>query len=95
MSKTINSFSPDPRLWTSEQVAIRLNRSVPWFYEHLPRLKQLGFPRKDEELGGWDSKAIECWIDKRSCLDSTLRVRLRSSVKPSEHKANGSQAQES
>jgi predicted DNA-binding transcriptional regulator AlpA len=67
-------FLPDPRLWTPEQVAMRLNRSVPWLYEHMPRLRQLGFPDKDAELGGWDSKAIETWIDRRSRIDTGSNV---------------------
>lgn len=59
-------------MWKPDQVATRLNRSIPWLYEHLPRLYQLGFPKKDKELGGWDSVAIESWLDKRSNVTSKM-----------------------
>ena len=57
---------PDARIWGQEECAARLNKSVPWFYAHLPRLEQLGFPKKDNVLGGWDSKNIEVWLDHRA-----------------------------
>jgi hypothetical protein len=57
--------TPDARIWSPKECAARLNKSVPWLYAHLPRLQQLGFPRKDRELGGWDSKTIEVWLDQR------------------------------
>jgi hypothetical protein len=57
---------PEARIWGHEECAARLNKSVPWFYDHRARLEQLGMPKKDEMLGGWDSKAFEVWLDTRS-----------------------------
>jgi hypothetical protein len=72
MSRQI-SPAPEARIWGYEECAARLNRSVPWFYSHKRRLEQLGMPRKDLALGGWDSKAFEVWLDQRAGLN-TLTV---------------------
>jgi predicted DNA-binding transcriptional regulator AlpA len=71
--KTTRSL-PDPRIWSPDQVASRLGRSPGWLYERMPRLKQLGFPRKDEVLGGWDSKAVENWLDRRAGLETNANI---------------------
>jgi hypothetical protein len=57
---------PDPRFWNYEQCAARLSKSVGWFRSHRVRLEQLGMPRRDDILQGWDSKAFEAWLDARS-----------------------------
>lgn len=62
---------PDARIWGYEECSARLNRSVAWFYNHKRRLEQLGMPKKDAALGGWDSKAFEAWIDRRSGFDGS------------------------
>lgn len=63
---------PDARIWSPEECAARLNKSVPWFYHHKRRLEQLGMPKKDGTLGGWDSKAFEAWLDRRAGLMSNI-----------------------
>jgi hypothetical protein len=65
---------PVPRIWGARQVAARLNRSVEWFYSHLPRLKQLGFPSKDNILGGYDSIAVDAWMDRRAGLKNVSNI---------------------
>jgi len=65
---------PTPRLWGVREIAARLNRSVAWFYEHKAHLKQLGFPCRDEVLGGWDSHAVEAWFDRRAGMASTANI---------------------
>jgi hypothetical protein len=62
-------YTPDPRYWNEFQVAARLDKGLQWFQRHKATLEAEGFPRKDSLLGGWDSKAIEMWMDERSGLD--------------------------
>lgn len=69
MTRRKPDFLPDPRAWNEFQVACRLNRGLRWFQENRVQLEKGGFPRKDDLLGGWDSKAIERWMDARSGLD--------------------------
>ncbi len=57
---------PSPRVWTGKQIAARFNRSQTWFYKHLPRLRQLGFPKRDPIVGGWDRVTVEAWLDRRA-----------------------------
>jgi len=52
----------------------RFNRSIAWVYAHMPRLVQLGFPKKDEAFGGWDSLAIEGWFDRRSGVSNNTSI---------------------
>jgi len=61
-------FIPSPRPWNEYQVAARLNRGSEWFRVNRAALEAEGFPRKDRLLDGWDSKAIEAWLDRRSGL---------------------------
>lgn len=68
------SVLPSPRVWKVRQIAARFNRSVAWVYAHMPRLVQLGFPRKDQVLGGWDSLAIEGWFDRRSSVGALSSI---------------------
>jgi predicted DNA-binding transcriptional regulator AlpA len=65
---------PRPRVWGAREIAARLNRSVAWFYEHKARLKQLGFPSRDEVIGGWDSYAVEAWLDRRAGTVNTANI---------------------
>lgn len=68
MSRTKPEFVPEPRGWSSYQVACRLGHGEAWFREHRPLLEAEGFPRFDELIAGWDSAAIERWLDQRSGL---------------------------
>jgi len=69
MPKPKPQFTPTPRPWNEFQVASRLNRGVEWLRKSRAALEAEGFPRKDLLLDGWDSKAIETWLDRRSGLD--------------------------
>lgn len=63
-------YTPSPRVWNEFQVASRLNHGLEWFRKNRSELEgKDGFPGKDNRLGGWDSKAIELWLDRRSGLD--------------------------
>ena len=56
---------PESRIWTRKQAASRLGLSIKKFMKKLPRLVQLGFPKMDEELEGFDSYRIEKFLDGR------------------------------
>jgi len=64
-------FTPPPRSWNEYQVATRLNRGTEWFRSNRQRLESEGFPSRDTLLDGWDSKAIEAWMDRRSGLNES------------------------
>lgn len=53
-----------------EDVARRFNHSRPWFYKHRRRLEQLGFPPKDNSVGGWIASAVDNWLDQRGQANS-------------------------
>lgn len=69
MAKAKPPFIPDPRAWSTYQVACRFGRSESWFKEHRGALEAAGFPRSDALLGGWDGCAIELWFDMRSGIN--------------------------
>ena len=52
------------------QVATRLGCCEATFSHHRKELEELGFPAYDAILGGWDSDAIQDWLDRRSGLGS-------------------------
>lgn len=62
------TFTPEPRILTAWQVATRLGKSVGWLNQNLDALGRIGFPRRDEFFQGWDSNAIEAWLDRRAGL---------------------------
>jgi hypothetical protein len=60
---------PDPRLWTEEQVAARLQIHVETLRRERGRLEGLGFPRRDPDLFSLtDAAAVEAWLDRRARL---------------------------
>lgn len=71
MPRTLKQI-PGARIWSYAECAARLNKSVPWFYQHRNRLEQLGMPKKDGLLGGWDANAFEAWLDRRAGLTATV-----------------------
>lgn len=72
MARAKPTFVPTPRILTDYQVAARLGRSESWLRDH--RDKLIGFPKRDDELGGTDGDAIEAWLDVRAGLiDTALR----------------------
>ena len=70
MTRRKPPYIPEPRIWTRYQVAARLGKSETWFRRHREYLEHLGFPRRDEDLEGWDGDAINHWIDSKSGLPS-------------------------
>lgn len=70
MSRAKASFVPTPRVWTAYQVACFLNMSEEKWRGRRAEYEALGFPKRDEFLGGWDADAIERWLDVRSGLAS-------------------------
>lgn len=70
MSRAKRIFTPEPRVWFAYQVAARLNMSEETFHGRRPKLEAMGFPRRDDFLGGWDADAVERWLDVRSGLAS-------------------------
>lgn len=69
MAKRKPTYIPVPRPFNEFQTAARLNRGVEWFRQNRARLKAEGFPDYDDLLGGWDSEAIDRWMDARSHID--------------------------
>lgn len=65
---------PNARIWNAAQVAAVFGRSANWLYAHRNRLEQLGFPSRDRELGGWHSRAIEAWLDRRAGVESNASI---------------------
>ena len=68
MTRAKPIYIPTPRTLNALQLLARLGKSPGWFKEHRTELEAEGFPPYDELLGGWDSKAVEAWFDKRSRL---------------------------
>ncbi len=57
-----------PRIWTEAVTAGRLGMSVTTFRNKLGKLRLAGFPARDELLRGYDSQAVETWLDNRAGL---------------------------
>jgi hypothetical protein len=54
---------------TLEALASYLDHSVTWLAARIERWENLlSFPRRNGELDGWDSVAVDLWIDGRSNL---------------------------
>lgn len=67
MSRKKPDFMPEPRIWNAEQVGARLGKSASWFQQkHESLSADHGMPRRDPDLMGWDSLAVERWLDARS-----------------------------
>jgi len=63
-----------PRIKPKSAVAKRLGICVATFDKRLPDLREQGFPLYDDLLGGYDMKAIDDWLDRRSgILGTSLR----------------------
>ena len=62
-------FARPPRvISTVEGLAAYLDHSTAWLHARLDRWERLGFPKRDDELDGWDIEAVDLWIDGRSKL---------------------------
>ena len=61
-------------MFNATQVAARLGISVSTFKNRLKIYEAIGFPRYDDVQGGWDSNAIERWLDMRSGIDPLSTV---------------------
>ncbi len=64
----------EPRMLNAREVAHRLGRCEGWFNQHYEALRKEGFPERDPLLGGWDSHAIDIWLDIRSGLRSAPKA---------------------
>jgi len=53
---------------TVEALADYLDHSSSWLSARLLKWEALGFPKRDDELDGWDIAAVDLWIDGRSKL---------------------------
>ena len=52
-----------PRVLTTPQAAKYLGRSATWLREHLPELKEKGFPDPLPYVKGFDRVAIDNWLE--------------------------------
>ena len=68
MTRAKPSFVPAPRIWNAFQVAARLGMSESGFHTKRADLERLGLPARDAGLRGWDSVAVERWLDERAGL---------------------------
>lgn len=69
MTRAKKPYSPAPRIRNKIQIAARLGWSESTFDSRREQLEALGFPPRDELLSGWDTDAIEAWLDRRAGLD--------------------------
>ncbi|MGX9963129.1 helix-turn-helix transcriptional regulator [Roseomonas sp. F4] len=62
-----DSATSSRRLLTAAEVALRLRRTVSWFYRQRAELEDRhGFPRPIDGCGmRWDPRAIDRWLDSR------------------------------
>jgi len=65
MTRCTPPFTPQPRFWNDWQLACRLGCAVNTMKKRIAELD--GFPQKDKHFG-WDSVAIEAWLDRRAGL---------------------------
>ena len=78
---------PESRIWNAKQVSAFLGHGDQWFYENRKTLEMYKFPKRNELIGGWDSKAIMRWIDERSDLalpvfdDTDIQNRILENLK--------------
>lgn len=56
-------FTVEPRLLPPKKAARRLHLTPAEFRDVLPRLMNRGFPRPDPDIGYYDLKAIDAWLD--------------------------------
>ena len=59
----------ESRIWSQEEVAIRLHKTSEWFRRKRTMLEAQGFPHKNQLLDGWDSKAVELWLDRMAGIN--------------------------
>ena len=59
------------RIWNQEEVLMRLHNTSEWFRRKRVQLETRGFPHKSDILDGWDSKAIERWLDQMAGLNQS------------------------
>ena len=81
MSRSKPDYVPLPRYLDIFQVATRLGMCENTFRNRRGRLEELGFPKMDEAVEGWDSEAIEAWIDKRSGLKTGFATNLEAELR--------------
>ena len=63
-----------PAYLTDAQVALSLNRRVPWFRKHRKELEARGFPRKDKLIGGTLRADLDAWLARQRTLSDRGEV---------------------
>lgn len=61
-------FPVDPRMVPAAKAARRLHLILPEFERVLPKLLARGFPRPDPDIGNFDLKAIDAWLDSQMAM---------------------------
>lgn len=64
MTRPKPNHIPEPRVLNDFQVACRLGWSVETFRTKRETLREKGFPQPDDFFGGYDSVAVEDWLDR-------------------------------
>ena len=59
---------PEPRFWNQGQVCARLGMGEETFRKRRVYLERRGFPPKNADFNGWDSVAVERYLDRQSGL---------------------------
>lgn len=72
-----------PRIWNETETAAHLGMCVTTFRTKLPQLLDAGFPARDQLLRGYDSRAVESWLDSRSGLTATSALATATPAGPS------------
>ena len=65
VARKLPEFVPDPRYWTDWQLARHLGCTPNTMHRKISKLD--GFPKKDPDFG-WDSVAVEAYLNRRSGL---------------------------
>lgn len=71
VARRLPEFVPDPRYWTDWQLARHLGCTPNTMHRKIAKLD--GFPKKDLDFG-WDSVAIEAYLNCRSGLTTTQKT---------------------
>ncbi|MBO6807545.1 hypothetical protein [Thalassospira sp.] len=87
VARKIPKFVPDPRYWTDWQLAHHLGCSPNTMHRKIAKLD--GFPKKDSDFG-WDSVAIEAYLNRRSGLTLNDATNENSETEAWETLINGS-----
>lgn len=89
-------FPVEPRLLPPKKAARRLHLTLAEFRDVLPWLIQRGFPQPDPDIGYYDLKAIDSWLDLQTsrrertvALDPREVWAERQAGRPDQHATRG------